>query len=163
MRVVVTGGAGYIGSVVVEVLLEEGHDVLGRQPVERAPGRHCPTRCVRADRAGRWQSSRRDPAAVWMRSGHPYGGGFTRRRVGRESGQVLPEQRRLWIVLLDAMREAGVPRLVFSSTAAVYGEPSKQPIHETDPTDPTNPYGETKLAFERVLCWYAGAVPGSAR
>ena len=59
--------------------------------------------------------------------------------------------------LLDAMREADVPRLVFSSTAAVYGEPVKQPIEETDPTQPTNPYGETKLAFERALRWYAAA------
>jgi UDP-glucose 4-epimerase len=46
---------------------------------------------------------------------------------------------------------------VFSSTAAVYGEPAKQPIDEADPTSPTNPYGETKLAFERMLAWYAGA------
>jgi UDP-glucose 4-epimerase len=59
--------------------------------------------------------------------------------------------------LLDAMRGAGVSRLVFSSTAAVYGEPAKQPIEETDPTEPTNPYGETKLAFERSLRWFDGA------
>jgi UDP-glucose 4-epimerase len=56
--------------------------------------------------------------------------------------------------LLDAMREAKVMRLVFSSTAAVYGEPTKQPIEENDPVGPTNPYGETKLAFERALSWY---------
>jgi UDP-glucose 4-epimerase len=59
--------------------------------------------------------------------------------------------------LLEAMRDAGVNRLVFSSTAAVYGEPQKQPIEETDPTAPTNPYGETKLAFEHALQWYARA------
>jgi UDP-glucose 4-epimerase len=59
--------------------------------------------------------------------------------------------------LLDAMRDAGVQQLVFSSTAAVYGEPEKQPIEEDDPTHPTNPYGETKLAFELVLRWYARA------
>jgi UDP-glucose 4-epimerase len=59
--------------------------------------------------------------------------------------------------LLDAMAESGVTRLVFSSTAAVYGDPEKQPIEETDPLQPTNPYGETKLAFERALGWYARA------
>ncbi len=59
--------------------------------------------------------------------------------------------------LLDAMRATGVSSLVFSSTAAVYGEPAKQPIEESDPTQPTNPYGETKLAFERALRWYDGA------
>jgi UDP-glucose 4-epimerase len=59
--------------------------------------------------------------------------------------------------LLDAMRETKVKRLVFSSTAATYGEPLKQPIEETDPTAPTNPYGESKLAFERALHWYENA------
>jgi UDP-glucose 4-epimerase len=59
--------------------------------------------------------------------------------------------------LLDAMRDVGVKRLVFSSTAAVYGEPEKQPIEETDLTYPTNSYGETKLAFERALRWYESA------
>jgi UDP-glucose 4-epimerase len=56
--------------------------------------------------------------------------------------------------LLDAMLACGVRRLVFSSTAAVYGEPESQPIEETVPTNPTNPYGETKLAFEHALKWY---------
>jgi UDP-glucose 4-epimerase len=55
------------------------------------------------------------------------------------------------------MRAADVKRLVFSSTAAVYGEPAEQPIAENAPTAPTNPYGETKLAFERILRWYGQA------
>jgi UDP-glucose 4-epimerase len=59
--------------------------------------------------------------------------------------------------LLNWMRVAGVKRLVFSSTAAVYGEPEAQPIDETAPTIPTNPYGESKLAVERALRWYEGA------
>ena len=59
--------------------------------------------------------------------------------------------------LLEAMRSARVSRMVFSSTAAVYGEPERQPIRESDATVPTNPYGETKLAFERALHWYEQA------
>ena len=59
--------------------------------------------------------------------------------------------------LLESMRECGVRSLIFSSTAAVYGEPVKQPIEETDPLAPTNPYGDTKLAFERALHWYERA------
>jgi UDP-glucose 4-epimerase len=59
--------------------------------------------------------------------------------------------------LLAAMRVLAVRDLVFSSTAALYGEPSKQPIEESDPTIPTNPYGETKLALERAFPWYARA------
>jgi UDP-glucose 4-epimerase len=59
--------------------------------------------------------------------------------------------------LLDAMKTADVKRLVFSSTAAVYGEPAKQPIEEEDSTEPTNPYGRTKLTFENALRWYEQA------
>src|SRR5437667_8788594 len=59
--------------------------------------------------------------------------------------------------LLDAMRECGVKRLVFSSTCATYGEPATLPISETAPNNPTNPYGETKLAFERALACYERA------
>jgi UDP-glucose 4-epimerase len=58
------------------------------------------------------------------------------------------------LTLLEAMRETDIGYLVFSSTAATYGEPEKQPIKETDPSRPTNPYGESKLAFERALRWY---------
>ncbi|HAG09513.1 MAG TPA: UDP-glucose 4-epimerase GalE, partial [Desulfotomaculum sp.] len=58
------------------------------------------------------------------------------------------------LILLEAMREAGVPYLVFSSTAAVYGEPAEIPIPEDHPTIPTNPYGATKLALEEAFPWY---------
>jgi UDP-galactopyranose mutase len=61
------------------------------------------------------------------------------------------------LTLLDTMRDLGVSQIVFSSTAAVYGEPDKQPIEESDPTAPTSPYGETKLAFERAMKWYEQA------
>src|SRR5262249_56637195 len=59
--------------------------------------------------------------------------------------------------LLDAMRGEDVRLLVFSSTCAVYGEPVKRSLEETDPLGPTNPYGESKLAFERALPWYGQA------
>jgi UDP-glucose 4-epimerase len=61
------------------------------------------------------------------------------------------------LVLLDALRECGIRRIVFSSTAATYGEPEEQPIRETTPTNPTNTYGETKLAFEKAMHWYERA------
>jgi UDP-glucose 4-epimerase len=59
------------------------------------------------------------------------------------------------VKLLEALRERRVPRIVFSSTAAVYGEPKRVPIAEADRTEPINPYGETKLAFEGAMRWYA--------
>ena len=58
------------------------------------------------------------------------------------------------IALLDTLREVGVDRIVFSSTAAVYGEPERVPIAESDPTRPVNPYGASKLAFEGAMRWY---------
>ena len=58
------------------------------------------------------------------------------------------------LMLLDAMREAGVGRLVFSSSCVVYGTPDRSPIDETTPAAPVNPYGESKLAVERALSWY---------
>jgi UDP-arabinose 4-epimerase len=61
------------------------------------------------------------------------------------------------LALLGAMREAGVERIVFSSTCAVYGVPNQLPIRETSAMAPLNPYGETKLAIERVLHWYGAA------
>jgi UDP-glucose 4-epimerase len=60
-------------------------------------------------------------------------------------------------VLIDAVREAGIRRFVFSSTAAVYGNPVEVPIPENHPKDPVNAYGETKLSYERLLSWYARA------
>jgi UDP-glucose 4-epimerase len=61
------------------------------------------------------------------------------------------------ITLLDAMRASGVGLMVFSSSAAVYGDRAKQPIEEDDPPSPTHPYGEGTLAFERALGWYGRA------
>src|SRR5262249_27996958 len=61
------------------------------------------------------------------------------------------------LALLGVARECGVGSLVFSSSCAVYGEPAKHPIDEADPNRPTNPYGETKLAFERALAWHGQA------
>jgi UDP-glucose 4-epimerase len=61
------------------------------------------------------------------------------------------------VALLEAMRDAGVNRLVYSSTAAVYGEPRRVPIAEADKTEPINPYGATKLAFEGAMRWFAAA------
>jgi UDP-glucose 4-epimerase len=158
MRVLVTGGAGYIGSVVSEELVRDGHEVvvydnlykghLGAV-VEGVP-------FVQADLAD--GLTLRDTlknyqieAVIHMAADSLVG----------ESVQNPSKYFRNNFVngleLLDAMNECGVRKVVFSSTAAVYGEPQKQPIEESDPTNPTNPYGESKLAFERALQWYEKA------
>src|SRR5918999_840674 len=117
MRVMVTGGAGYIGSVVTE----------------------------------EWLAEHRVEAVVHMAASSLVGESVT------DPAKYYRNNVTAGLSLLEAMRACGVARLVFSSTAAVYGEPAKQPIEETDPTCPTNPYGESKLAFERALAWYGHA------
>jgi UDP-glucose 4-epimerase len=158
MRVAVTGGAGYIGSVVTELLLGDGHEVLVLDNLSKGHREAVidGASFVNADLLDgkRVAASLREfqcDAVVHMAAAS---------LVGESVANPAHYYRQNVIgglSLLDSMREAGIRRLVFSSTAAVYGEPRKQPIEETDPTSPTNPYGETKLAFERALQWYAGA------
>ena len=158
MRVAVTGGAGYIGCVVAEALLADGYDVLVLDNLEKGHEVAIPktSRFVRVDIRGRegTAAALRDfacDAVIHMAASSLVGESVS------DPGQYFANNLIGGLTLLDAMRDAGVFRLVFSSTAAVYGEPAKQPIEEHDPTIPTNPYGESKLAFERALRWYAPA------
>src|SRR5829696_6857756 len=158
MRVAVTGGAGYIGSVVTEVLLREGHQVLvidslikgHREAVDPQAGFAgldlIDTKAL-ADALRQFGAE----AVVHMAAHSLVGESVT------DPAKYYRNNVGGGLSLLEAMREAGANRLVFSSTAAVYGEPIKQPVEEDDETRPTNPYGETKLALERALAWYAGA------
>ena len=153
MRVAVTGGAGYIGSVVVEVLVSQGHDVLvidnlskGHRDAVVVPllleldiaNRHAVAAELRAFHCD---------AVIHMAADSLVGESVV------QPAKYYRTNVSAGLALLDAMRDANVTRLVFSSTAAVYGEPVKQPIEEDDALQPTNPYGETKLAFERALRW----------
>jgi UDP-glucose 4-epimerase len=154
----VTGGAGYIGSVVTEELLRGGDEVVvydslykGHREavVEGAAfvkGDLLDTATLRDT-----LKQHRVEAVVHMAADSLVGESV------KEPGKYYRNNVLGGMSLLEAMREAGVQYLVFSSTAAVYGEPAKQPIEEKDPTQPTNPYGETKLAFERALRWFEGA------
>lgn len=158
MRVMVTGGAGYIGSVVTEALVARGHDVLVYDNLAKGHREAVDPEAafIEADLLDR-EALRR------ALSDHGIEGVI---HLAAESlvGESVIDPAKYYranvtggLVLLDAMREAGARLLVFSSTAAVYGEPARQPIEESDPTAPTNPYGETKLAFERALAWYGAA------
>ncbi len=158
MRVLVTGGAGYIGSVVCEELLSAGHEVIVYDNLSKGHREMTPPEApfVTADlRDGeRLRAALREhrvEAVVHMAADSLVGESVTdpRKYYDNNVGAGL--------ALLDAMLDCNVGRIVFSSTAAVYGEPVKQPITETDPLAPTNPYGETKLALERALAWYGAA------
>ena len=163
MRVGVTGGAGYIGSVVAEVLIEAGHDVLVLDNLEKGHEKAVPgaARFVCVDIRARelTAAALRDfqcDAVIHMAASSLVGESVT------DPAKYFANNLSGGLLLLDAMRDAGVQRMVFSSTAAVYGEPAKQLVEEDDPTVPTNPYGESKLAFERAMRWYGAAYVLSA-
>jgi UDP-glucose 4-epimerase len=158
MRVLVTGGAGYIGSVVVEELLRDEHHVTVYDNLSKGHRQAVTAGAefIQADLRDRERlisalRQRKIEAVVHMAADSLVGESV------EDPAKYYQNNVVAGLSLLDAMREVEVQRIVFSSTAAVYGEPSKQPIEESDPTGPTNPYGESKLTLERALHWYSRA------
>jgi len=151
----VTGGAGYIGSVVTEQLLLDGHEVVVYDNLEKGHRAAvvAPAEFVQADLADgeklREVLTTHRLDSVMHMAAHALVGESCEQPAKYYRNNVVNA-----LNLLEAMRETDVRRIVFSSTAATYGEPEKQPIEETAPNRPTNPYGESKLAFERALRWY---------
>lgn len=154
MKIVLTGGSGYIGSVTTELLCDGGHEVVVFDNLERGHREAVDPRArlvvgdLREPLAIRELLAAVRPDAVVhfaayalvgesMQNPHLYfennvGGGLN---------------------LLDAMLRAGVPKIIFSSTCATYGQPDVMPMTEALPQRPTNPYGESKLMFETALRW----------
>ena len=158
MRVLVTGGAGYIGSVVSEQLVKDGHEVViydnlskGHRGAVVEGARFVQGDLLEAIQLRETLSDNRIEAVIHMAASSLVGESVEKPSKYYHNNVVAG------LVLLDAMRECGITRLVFSSTAATYGEPAEQPIRETTPTNPTNPYGEVKLAFEKAMYWYERA------
>jgi UDP-glucose 4-epimerase len=158
VRILVTGGAGYVGSVSVERLLESGHDVvilddLSTGHREAVP----PTASVEVASYGDAEAMERllERARVDAIL-HCAARSLVAESV-RDPARYYRENVAGGIVLLEAARQAGVERIVFSSTAAVYGVPDATPILETAPLRPINPYGETKRTFEGALRFYGEA------
>ena len=155
MKILVAGGAGYIGSICAELLLDQGHEVAvfdnlseghrgaldprarfieggleDRQAIYSALAEARPEAVMHFAASALVSESMRDPSKYF--------------RNNISSG----------LNLLDAMVAAHVERIVFSSTCAIFGLPERMPIDETAPMRPINPYGESKLAFEKILRWY---------
>ncbi|MBA2530481.1 MAG: UDP-glucose 4-epimerase GalE [Euzebyales bacterium] len=153
MRVLVTGGAGYIGAVTAAGLLQAGHDVTVLDDLRAGHRDAVPAgaRFVRGEVQDR---------AV---TGSLVAGGLdacVHFAASIEAGESMRRPQAFFanntagtLQLLDTLVEGGVERFVLSSTAAVYGEPRSLPIGEDDPTQPTNAYGESKLLVERALGW----------
>ncbi len=157
MKVLVTGGAGYIGSVVASQLVEAGHDTVVLDDFSRGHAGAVPegARLVRGNLL--------DAGFVHETLAEVFDGILHFAALSLV-GESVQEPERYYrnnvcgtLNLLEAMREFGAEKLVFSSTAAVYGEPEDVPIRESDPTLPTNPYGSSKLAVDRLIGAVAGA------
>jgi len=155
MRVLVTGGAGYVGSVSVEAILAAGHEavvldslVTGHRAAVPEGAQLVVGSLVDRQSTADLLRAQRIEAVLHCAA---------RSLVGesvRDPALYYRENVAGGVALLEAMREVGVERLVFSSSAAVYGAPQETPIRETVDPRPINPYGETKHAFERALAWY---------
>ena len=156
MKILVTGGAGYVGGTVAKVLLEQGHSVTVIDDLTTGNTDLLPegANFVRRDV--------RDVAADVL-ADEDFDGvaHFAARSL---VGESVERPQDYWhhnvvttLTLLDAMRHSHVSNLVFSSTAATYGEPETVPITEEFPTRPTNPYGATKLAIDHMITSYAHA------
>ncbi|WP_280276794.1 UDP-glucose 4-epimerase GalE [Nocardia wallacei] len=156
MKLLVTGGAGYVGGVCAQVLIEDGHEVVVVDDLStgNADGVPSGAKFVDGDIA---------TVGVELIESESFDGVL---HFAAQSlvGESVQQPEKYWhgnvvktLALLEAIRRAGTPRLVFSSTAAVYGEPEQVPITEDSPTRPTNPYGASKLAIDHAITSYAVA------
>ena len=154
MTIAVLGGAGYIGSHTVAQLVKAGQDVVVLDNLITGHKRAV------------------DPKARFyqgdIRDYHFLSQVFSQEKIDGiihfAAFSIVPESMKDplkyfdnntsgMITLLEAMNQFGIKKIVFSSTAATYGEPKQVPIHEEDPQVPTNPYGESKLAMEKIIKW----------
>jgi UDP-glucose 4-epimerase len=154
MHLLVTGGAGYIGSIVVERAIEAGHRVTAVDTLAEghAGAVHPAARFVLGD-VGDVETLdtllTADPidAVLHLAAETTIDASMT------DPLRYFQNNTSATVTLLDAMRRHGVMRIVFSSTAAVYGEPDTTPITEDHPVRPINAYGESKLSCERAIAW----------
>src|SRR5437762_10662100 len=155
MRIFVVGGAGYIGSVCAELLLDEGHEVTifdnlieGHQHAVDS-------------RANFFHGELADPAQIQAALSNARPDAVMHFAANALVGESMRNPSKYFrnnicngLNLLEAMVATGIQRIVFSSTCAIFGLPERLPIEETTPARPINPYGESKLAFEKILHWY---------
>lgn len=158
MRVLVTGGAGYIGSAMTEALVLAGHDVAvydnlsrGHRDAVMSDAAFVEGDLLDVETLRRALTQQRVDAVIHMAGVALVGESMEKPAMYYRTNVVGG------LTLLEAMRKAGTRSIVFSSTCAVYGMPATLPIEEATPTQPVNPYGESKLAFERALHWYHDA------
>ena len=155
MKIFLVGGAGYIGSVCTEQLLNEGHEVAVFDNLSEGHRRAVDPRArfIEGDLTQRDQietalSNCRSDAVMHFAANALVGESM------QNPSKYFRNNISNGLNLLDAMVATGVRRMVFSSTCAIFGPPDRLPIDETAPARPMSPYGESKLAFEKILRWY---------
>ena len=158
MAILVCGGAGYIGSHTVRQLIAAGEEVIiadnfstgHRAAINPAVKLY---ECDIRDKAALKKIfAENEIEAVFHFAAYIEAGESVRLPLKYFNNNVYGMQ-----VLLEAMTECGVDKIIFSSSAAVYGEPERVPIDELDKTEPTNPYGESKLIMEKMIRWVGAA------
>lgn len=155
MRVLITGGAGYIGSQMVRQLVESKIDVVVVDSLENghraAVPPNVPLRIGNIGDADFWREIfSRDAFDAVMH----FAGYIEMKESVENPAKYFRNNTAYTNQLLEAMVQANVKRLVFSSSAGVYGDPIQVPIPENHPLKPTNPYGESKLMVEKMLAWF---------
>jgi UDP-glucose 4-epimerase len=155
MKIFVTGGAGYIGSICVEQMLDEGHEIV---VFDNFTEGH---RLAVDPRSKVIEGELRDPASIRAALAAEKPDAVMHFAANALVGESMTNPSKYFlnnvyggVNLLDAMVAADVRKFVFSSTCATFGMPEEVPIHEGLPQRPINPYGESKLMFEKVLRWY---------
>ena len=154
MRVLVTGGAGYIGSHVVLALLQAGHEPVTLDNLTKGHeqavlgGKFVQADVTDGGTVQQIVEREKVEAVIHLAADSLVGESVI------HPGKYFRNNILGGLLLMEAMRACSVKYLVFSSTAAVYGEPNILPIPEDHPTDPTNPYGFSKLTVEGMMSWY---------
>lgn len=158
MRILVTGGAGYIGSVMTDVLIEGSHEVTvfdnlsrGHRDAINPLAHFVEGDLVDTPHVFNTLQANGIDAVI-----HMAGDALVAESMGNPA-RYYRNNLIAGVSLLEAMRDAGVKPIVFSSTCAVYGVPERTPLDERMPVSPINPYGESKLSFERALAWFQRA------
>jgi UDP-glucose 4-epimerase len=156
MKILVVGGAGYIGSVCAELLLDEGHDVVILDNLSEGHRRALDSRArfVEGDLQDR-ESTLSILGEIRPDAVMHFAASALVAESMRDPSKYFRNNIGNGVNLLDGMIAHGCTRLIFSSTCAIFGPPDRLPIDETLPQRPINPYGESKLAFEKILRWYS--------
>jgi len=155
LRVLVTGGAGYIGSITAHELVRQGHEIIVFDNMSYGHKKAIPKNAgfVKADLLDKQAINKalkeEKIGAVIHFAGFTSVGESVKEPLKYFTNNVLGS-----LNLIESMRELGVDKIIFSSSAAVYGDPKRVPIREDSELKPENPYGETKRVFEKFLEWY---------